>query len=353
MLWSLAFFLTFAILGCTNIGDDAVEVRTKDEQELIEDDRLQDARLGVRNAHAMAYDRKNGCVVLFGGADEAKVCGDTWTFDGIDWQLADTTGPLPRTFPAMTWDETHQVVLLFGGNKVLFGDGEQDDTYLNDLWSWNGQSWRQLSASGPRPRAEAAMAYDASRQVTVFFGGYYLHDDELVRLGDTWEWDGNHWKQMTISGPSPRNGAAAMVYDPMRGKVVLFGRSSQDGLAATWTWDGSKWQPLEGGEAPYRYNAAMTFDAKRKTIIRFGGWDGNGRVADTWELHDTGWQRLEIAGPSARNHTGAVCHRAIQKIVLFGGHDGDNVFGDTWALDEQGWQQIGAAAKLRRVLNGH
>lgn len=41
-------------------------------------------QIGVRNAHAMTYDSSRGRVVLFGGADASKVCGDTWEWDGIN-----------------------------------------------------------------------------------------------------------------------------------------------------------------------------------------------------------------------------------------------------------------------------
>lgn len=41
--------------------------------------------IGVRNAHAMAYDNGRGRVILFGGADESKVCGDTWEWGEIRW----------------------------------------------------------------------------------------------------------------------------------------------------------------------------------------------------------------------------------------------------------------------------
>ncbi|HKQ97094.1 MAG TPA: kelch repeat-containing protein, partial [Candidatus Polarisedimenticolia bacterium] len=75
----------------------------------------------VRNAHAMAYDSARERVVLFGGADAERVRNDTWEWDGVAWTQVAATGPPPRTFPSMVYDETRRVALLFGGNRVLFG----------------------------------------------------------------------------------------------------------------------------------------------------------------------------------------------------------------------------------------
>src|SRR6185369_3173620 len=77
--------------------------------------------IGVRNAHAIVYDSDRKRVVLFGGADAARVCSETWEWDGKRWTRVSTNGPGPRTFPAMTYDSIRRRVVMFGGNQVLFG----------------------------------------------------------------------------------------------------------------------------------------------------------------------------------------------------------------------------------------
>lgn len=55
-------------------------------------------KIGVRNAHALAYDSTRGRVVLFGGADASKVRGDTWEWDGNSWSQVSSAGPAPQRF---------------------------------------------------------------------------------------------------------------------------------------------------------------------------------------------------------------------------------------------------------------
>ena len=101
-------------------------------------------QIGVRNAHAMAYDSDRGRVILFGGADESKVRGDTWEWDGRRWKLLSSAGPGPRTFPAMGYDPLRKRVVLFGGNRVLFGRNPDENRFLNDTWEWDGHNWAQI-----------------------------------------------------------------------------------------------------------------------------------------------------------------------------------------------------------------
>jgi len=131
--------------------------------------------IGVRNAHALAYDGNRGTVVLFGGANDSQVQGDTWLWNGDErvWRPLATGGPDPRTFPAMAWDEVRHEVVLFGGNRVLFGTDADRDTFLGDTWVLDAAGWSSRSVAGPSPRAEAALAFDPSRGRIVLFGGYY------------------------------------------------------------------------------------------------------------------------------------------------------------------------------------
>jgi len=72
----------------------------------------------------------------------------------------------------MAFDGTQ--LLLFGG----FGSA-----YFGDTWSWDGKHWRQIQDIGPGPRAYTAMAYDSKRNRSVLFGG----GNQNGLLGDTWE----------------------------------------------------------------------------------------------------------------------------------------------------------------------
>ena len=72
-----------------------------------------------------------------------------------------------------------------------------------------------------------AMAYDASRQRVVMFGG---KGSSSSPLSDTWEWDGKVWTQIKpTTSPTGRLGHA-MTYDASRQRVVLFGGMGDSGL---------------------------------------------------------------------------------------------------------------------------
>lgn len=306
--------------------------------------------LTVRNAHAMAYHEARGTVMLFGGADERRVLGDLWEWNGNAWTQIIAPGPAPRTFPGLAYDHERKRLVLFGGNRVLFGTENDKDTFLDDMWEWDGAHWQEIKTPTPSARAEASMVYDRGRRRLVLFGGYRVVEGKKIRLGDTWEWDGNNWQQVSASGPSPRNGAA-MIYDAARKRVLLFGGSGGPS-GETWIWDGKQWHEVKAATAG-RFNSVTAFDEAHQQTLRFGGWNGETRVGDTWTFDGKAWQQIDAAGPEARNHSAMVYDFKRQRLVLFGGHDGENIFGDTWEWDGGKWSRAAFHEPRLRVDNGH
>ncbi|MEM7048453.1 MAG: hypothetical protein AAF604_02290 [Acidobacteriota bacterium] len=306
---------------------------------------------GVRNAHSMSYDSSLGAVVMFGGADETEVRADTWTWDGAHWALLGDSGPPGRTFASMAHDAARGQTLLFGGNRVLFGRGDEGQTFLDDTWLLENGRWRRHSSlAAPPARAEAAMAYDPQRRRIVLFGGYSVTQETMNRLADTWEWDGSQWTMVSGQGPPAGNGAS-MAFQGDPGRLVLFGGRGAQGTTWTWTEDG--WQDL-GADAPGRFNAAMAAEPHLGSLLRFGGWDGEGRRNGTWRLVKNRWSEIsQPQSPPARNHSSMAHDPARQRSILFGGHDGQNIFGDLWEWDGQRWLALGGEPPRRRVSNGH
>ena len=310
--------------------------------------------LSVRNAHALVYDENLNKTILFGGADSEKVLNDTWEFNGEKWFLISTNNsPPPRTFPSMTYDSVRKKILLFGGNRVLFGKDDNDYEFFNDFWEFDGKTWTKIDVPTPDGRAEASFTYDRQRQKAVLFGGYRIENGTMKPLSDTWEWNGKSWQKMAEGIPTARSGAA-IAYDKQRKKTVLFGGGIKSGGAnETWEWDGKTWREIKSAQTEPRYNSTMVYDESRGKIIRFGGWDGTKRVSETWEFDGTNWTKLNIESPDARNHAVMVYDMKRQKIILFGGHNGDFVFGDTWEFDGAGWKKIISVEPQKRIENNH
>jgi hypothetical protein len=310
--------------------------------------------IGVRNAHAMAFDPRGARVVLFGGADASSVRNETWTWEprARRWARLDAGSPPARTFPALAADEARGELVLFGGNRVLFGrDGEQN-TLLDDTWVLRGGRWVRLEVRGPGARAEAAMARDPRRQRVVLFGGYGRTSEGRVRYGDTWEWNGERWDLAATGGPAPRNGGA-LAYDDRRGRVVLSGGPPAVAGPETWEWDGRVWQRGPDRPPPARFNPAMAYHAAIAALVRFGGWTGRDRVSETWIRGDAGWSEIGGERPAPRNHSAVAYDPVRQRVVLFGGHDGDQVFGDTWEFDGRAWTLEASVPPQKRADNQH
>ncbi len=316
--------------------------------------RADDDNPGVRNAHALGYDGR--VVVLYGGATDTAVVGDTWGWDGKDWTRLAVGGPPARTFPAVASDGTR--VFLFGGSRVLFGDdtvAENRDATKRlyaDTWTWDGARWTEVAGPQPPARSEAAAAWDPKRKRMVLFGGYTWKAGVREYLQDTWEFNGAAWARFSTGGPSPRAGTA-MAFDAELGQVVLFGGSGAKG--DTWIWDGTAWSEVPAPTPPPgRFNAAMTGPANG-SVLRFGGWDGQLRTADTWRLRGGLWSAIKTGdAPPARNHAAMTHDTKRGCFVLFGGHDGVNVFGDVWErCGTNEWKRVAKTGPRERVPNSH
>ena len=106
-------------------------------------------------------------------------------------------------------------------------------------------TWQQKGSSNtPDARYLQSVAYDETRKVVVMFGGQIYNSSSWSSMPsqDTWEWSPatGKWTNRTGTGTAPdaRSGAA-MVYDSLRNKIVLFGglAGSHYNFEDTWEWD--------------------------------------------------------------------------------------------------------------------
>jgi hypothetical protein len=231
----------------------------------------------------------------------------------------------------MVYDAGRQRLVLFGGFAYK-GDGES--TAFGDTWEWNGEYWTQVSDRGPSPRENHAMTYDAGVARVVLHGG--------GGGGETWEWDGETWTQADSEiGPGARYGHK-MAYDEVRKRVVLFGGPpvAEDVTANRDTWErnGTTWARVADIGPERRHFHAMAYDGKR--VILFGGLTGSESSLEpsgaTWQWDGKHWAQRGDFGPRPRFGLAMAYDSARDPVVLFGGEGKgqDQGYGDTWELAE-------------------
>lgn len=174
------------------------------------------AGAGPDGACVAAFDvARNRLVVTNAGRDRLAAVLPVYEWDGSIWvRFAPTTGPSPRSAPAMAFDAVRNVVMMFGGGGTA------------DQWEWDGTRWTQRQpAVRPPGREQHVLVTDAVRRRIVLHGG--------ANRGDTWEWDGAAWVQLTTSAMAPRAGHT-MAYDIQRHCMVLFGGYTGHLRSDTW-----------------------------------------------------------------------------------------------------------------------
>jgi N-acetylneuraminic acid mutarotase len=229
---------------------------------------------------------------------------------------------------------------------ILFGGRDADD-YV-DTWAFDPQteSWALLNPGGRRPWARHghAMVYEPTRGKIILFGGTSMAS-YFAGLNDTWLYDpaANTWTMLTPAGEVPQaRSAHSMSYDPVGKKVILFGGTVQSHcLGDTWAYDpaANVWTQLTplGGVPSPRCGASLVFDPGLNKFLLFGGRD-SADLSDLWTFDPVAnaWARLSPVGetPGARSFAGMVYDPGTRRTILFGGNaQGNGYLDDTWAYD--------------------
>ncbi|MEM7201654.1 MAG: hypothetical protein AAF628_15405 [Planctomycetota bacterium] len=296
---------------------------------------------GTRDNHRMAYDATRQRTVLFGGIRtrpglSRPLPAVTFEWDGTDWNRVPPAALGPRHGMASAYDALRDRVIWFGGDN-------RATPLFDDTWEWTPGGLRQLQpARRPSGRCRAAMAYDPVRDRIVLFGGAN-GAYPTGAFGDTWEWDGTTWIERTVAlAPPPRFGHG-MAWDPVRGRVLLFGGDSTSAFGGelddTWEWDGTQWRLLLPSASPSpRADAAMATDAGRGRIVLYGGGAGFSRMGDTWEWEGTNWVRRAAASPPGAAFWPALAYDAARVVTVL------QSSAETWEWNGTSWTRRTSAA---------
>ena len=328
-----------------------------------------------------AFDPRRGEWVLFGGLGEDLPFNETWVWNGLAWRPAAGL-PEARSGSSMAYHAGLGKVVLFGGRAG-------DDSQFNDLWSFDGEQWTEISVTpGPSKRRGAALVYDTAEELLVLFGGV---DDDGVSLNDTWVLVDGVWRQVDLGGPNAPSARAygAMAYAPNDGRTYLTGGALADtGLFETWAWDGTSWTLLDSdpnslaqfarsayydptqaqvsvhidgqrlaftergwinlGPAntfgPVSIELAAAYDPTFEEVVTFGG-RRDGVLFQQTSLYDgSNWfdgDESPNPPPPARQEVPMVFDERVGAVFMYGGRDLNFMpFGDGWVYENRSWRQV-------------
>ena len=183
--------------------------------------------------------------------------------------------PAARYGAVMIYDPVGKRAFLFGGrSEGLFGM-----RYFNDLWVFDPltQDWMPITpARRPPGRLSPAMVYDPVRQQIILFGGYDGHE----RLADTWTYkiSENQWEEITPAISPPARSDTGMLYDNENGVLILFGGMCQEDQRVlcndTWIFspDTNTWVEMQPLSPPMiSYGHALVIDPVHQQAVLWGG----------------------------------------------------------------------------------
>jgi len=253
--------------------------------------------------------------------------------DATDWRNElPASNPGAREGPGMAYDATDDVVVLFGGFN---------GANLADTWEYTPgiNTWAMVTPpTPPSARAYSAMTYDSVNDVIVLFGGV----SDLGFEADTWEYDAatNAWTQTT---PAPSPGTMAsyhLAFDSSSSRSILFGLALAPNAMQTWAYNAATntWQNRAPGSQPgNRASHVIAYDGTLDRVVMFGGSLFT-TFADTWEYSyaaNTWTETTPSPSPSGRVTAGMSYRPSQGATYLFGGNSGAPL-SDTWRYFDPG-----------------
>jgi hypothetical protein len=295
-------------------------------QKIEAEDPEQDGAPPPMQFHAAAYDMERGRLVLYGGTtiNEGRT-GELWEWDGRSWahvwpNCISGSGPAGVEGHSLTYVHPDPSGLPFR-HTVLFGGLTRTSSGSSapsaKLWGWDGADWTLLhnGVGGPPPRYLAAAGFDPVRSRLVIYGGTSdKYDKWNASLGDTWEWDGEVWHEVTPTDPEgdgnpPLLAGAVMTW--FNGRIHLFGGHStggSNGYSDLWAWDGQSWGLVWDGKnkipdaMPVEvYAPGLVANHEKGELLVFSGQDVGSREAvdSLWRWRSNQWELAETPAEDA------------------------------------------------------
>lgn len=290
------------------------------------------------SAHQAIYDPVGDRLVVYGGRTSYSLVRGLFFYDlaSGQWTRVEVPDPPgPRFLHTMVYDADDHRAVVFGGRLGT--------TSLNDVWtlSLDGDpAWSPIETPSPppSPRYAHTAVYDARRDRMIVYGGLDADPGDLwaLSLGPTPDWQR---LQPAGEAPKPRTNAAA-AYDPVRDRMILIGgtvHAYEEYIDDSWALDlsdGLRWEQIApaGVLGPYgRFGHSVVYDPESDRILLYGGatvtphdslkrWTLNYR--ELWELPlaSNQWRKIgSPGGPQAMFEHSAVFEPGRQEMLILGG----------------------------------
>lgn len=295
---------------------------------------------GTLHGVSLVFDASRGKAVLLRNGYSAPTDGAVWEWDGASWAKvvpADPEkdgNPGDRSWGSTSYDPVRKVVLIHGTYANTGGS-------VNDLWEWNGASWRKLvdedlEGEGAPTYGGYCGVFDPVRRVLTSV----IHDNSEAQ---TWEWAGRSWARRTPVTPAlPTPRTAVLAYDEARRRTVLLGGELGDGI--TWEYDGGRWRAASpddptGTKSPgHHLGHTLSFDPTRARTVLLGGFDAVGTPdVKLWSWDGSAWSVDSSTAPVLSFHAASV--EPSGRLVAFGA---DPLVGNlqTHLWEKSGWSVL-------------
>ncbi len=274
----------------------------------------------IGSSKTLGFDELRGVAVLLA---PAQVHGrhDRWEWNGTAWRvIPNQSGPHGGSAWLMSWEPMSGGLLVFGGSQT---------------WCFDGSVWVQLSPDvTPKYSAKQAMTLDPHRRRIVLLSG-----------DETWEWDGLDWHARgPIGVPVPTQ--PRLVFDDLRGRVLMLVKDSVLSAFRIYSWDGSRWSPVTVSDVPPEFDDhSQVTRSPHGGITAFGGFGA--KWSGVWHLGRERWQRL--AGPDQSEFDRAPGVSALvpdpaRGSLLAYGRGRNTVAFELWEFRQRRWTFLGDGA---------
>jgi hypothetical protein len=292
------------------------------------------------------YDAWNDRLIVFGGYDGSAARNDVWALSlgaSPAWTALAPTGTAPsvREGASGVYDPLVRRLVMFGGYNAA------TNTYLAQTWTLSltgTPTWKKIFAPGAEPTARAfgSAIVDPVHSMMVVVGGYNgqqsFSETSVLMLYTNPVWQA--W------GPGPaslaRRHAAGAVYDPLQGRVILFGGAVDHWefpLSDVWSLPLSSptaWTrvlPADEPPFPLPRRDFCTAVANDQLIV-FGGGSAGAYLDDAYVRPMSGgpWTSLADAGvrPPGRSGAQMLYDPPGNRLLVFGGGTDTDHLSDLW-----------------------